>query len=145
MPKRKSRPELSRTLIELRKRLGETQESLARRLTVSLQTVALWETKRPPRGIVLLLLSGLAEHHQHADLAKIFAEAVANEPRLVRDELRVEQRRWETILSGLMEIQDEATQLNSVAPAAAVRIRQIAEGIHMLAMEARSWSWRHQR
>ena len=136
---------MSQALIELRRRLGETQESLARRLNVSLQTVALWETKRPPQGIVLALLSRLAEQHQHADLAQIFLGAVENEPRLVRDDLRVEQRRWEMILNGLKEIQDEATQLNSVAPAAAMRLRQIAEGVESLALEARAWSWRNQR
>jgi transcriptional regulator with XRE-family HTH domain len=143
MPKRKSRSELSKALIELRKRLGETQESLARRLNVSLQTVALWETKRPPQGIVLLLLFGLAEKHQHADLAKIFNEAVENEPPVVRDGLHVEQRRWETILLGLNEIQSEVAQLDSVAPLSAMRIRQIASHIGTLALEARSWSWRN--
>jgi hypothetical protein len=32
----------------------------------------------------------------------MFAEAVENEPRLTRDELREEQRRWENMLVGLL-------------------------------------------
>ena len=145
MPKRKTRPELSRALIELRQRLGETQESLARRLNVSLQTVALWETRRPPQGIVLLRLSSLAEEYQHRDLAQIFEEAVDNETRQVRDDLRLEQKRWERILSGLVEIQDAALELENGAPAVGERILIIAQNLLRVAREAREWSWRNQR
>jgi transcriptional regulator with XRE-family HTH domain len=145
MPKRKSRPELSKTLIELRKRLGETQESLARRLNVSLQTVALWETKRPPQGIVLLRLSSLAAEHQHADLAQIFEGAVDNETRQVRDDLRLEQSRWERILRGLAEIKYESELLRSVDPRLRDRIQDIADNLIRVALEAREWSWRNQR
>ena len=145
MPKRKSRPELSSTLIELRKRLGETQESLARRLNVSLQTVALWETRRPPQGIVLLRLSSLAEEYQHADLAQIFEAAVDNETRQVRDDLRLERQRWERILRGLVEIQEEAERLRSVDPRLRDRIQEIAESLVGVALAAREWSWRNQR
>jgi transcriptional regulator with XRE-family HTH domain len=145
MPKRKTRPKLSKALIELRRRLGETQESLARRLNVSLQTVALWETKRPPMGIVLLRLSSLAEKYLYMDLAQIFEEAVEDEPRQVRDDLRLEQKRWDRILFGLIDIQNEAERLSSIAPAAATRIRLIAEDLAGLALEAQEWSWRNQR
>lgn len=145
MPKRKSRPQLSSALIELRKRLCETQESLARRLNVSLQTVALWETRRPPQGIVLLRLSSLAEEYQHTDLAQIFEAAVDNETRQVRDDLRLERQRWERILRGLAEIRDEAERLRDVDPRLRDRIQEIAESLLGIALAAREWSWRNQR
>jgi transcriptional regulator with XRE-family HTH domain len=144
MAKRKSRPELSSALIELRKRLGETQESLARRLNVSLQTVALWETRRPPQGIVLLRLSSLAEEYQHTDLAQIFEAAVDNETRQVRDDLRLERQRWERILRGLAEIREEAERLRD-DPRVRDRIQEIAESLVGIALAAREWSWRNQR
>jgi DNA-binding transcriptional regulator YiaG len=165
--KRKSRPELSKALIELRRRLEHTQESLARHLNVSLHSVALWETKRPPGGLILLRLSRLAEEHQHADLAKTFADAVEGEKRMDREDLRREGERWGNIWIGLNRIASEALDLAAgevVVEAgrtysqeeiqalreqqnkqAGKRIFDLVHEVRELAEQAQAWSWRNQR
>lgn len=170
MKSKKSRPKLSQALIELRLRLGETQESLARRLHVSLQTVALWETKRAPKGIILFRLSKLAEGHQYADLAKIFADAVEQENRLTREDLRREDERWFKLWVGLNKIGWIAVELiQGKGPAKLIPppgqplprtteedrkqyeiaigkdIQRLVVEVRQLAEEAQAWSWRNQR
>ena len=122
-----------------------SRRSLAQRLNVSLQTVALWETKRPPGGIVLLRLSKLAEGHQYADLAKIFANAVEKEDRRVREQMNVELNLWDKLFTRLYHIQLQAHELTKVAPAVSDRILSLAKEAEELAEEARSRSWRNQR
>src|SRR5215831_8894120 len=104
LKKKKSRPKVSEALIELRRRLDHTQESLARSLNVSLQTVALWETKRPPTGIVLTRLEQLALRYDYADLAEVFDHALQAGPRRSREDIAVERARWEEIDLSLGEL-----------------------------------------
>jgi transcriptional regulator with XRE-family HTH domain len=152
LKKSKSRPKLSQALIELRTRLEDTQESMSRRLDVSMHSIAIWETKRAPAGVMLLRLSKLAEEHQHADLAKIFADAVENEKRLDHEDLLREARRWADLFNKLALIQKEANRLHrdeadsrAVRLGVAHRIMSLTNEMETLAHQAQAWSWRNQR
>jgi DNA-binding transcriptional regulator YiaG len=139
----RTRSHLSLALIELRQRLEETQQSLAHRLNVSLHSVALWETKNTPRGLMLLRLSKLAQDYGHADLAEIFADAVGKANRRVRELLNSEEELWDKIFTRLYRIQLEADKLADAA--ARDRIISLAKEAEQLAETAQEGSWRNQR
>jgi DNA-binding transcriptional regulator YiaG len=141
-PKR-ARPALSQALIELRRRLEDTQQSLAQRLNVSLHSVALWETKSYPTGLMLLRLSKLAQDNRHTDLAKIFADAVGQENRRVREMLNFEQDIWDKLFTALYRLQLEGDKLDDVA--ARDRIVNLAKEAEQFAEKAQEGSWRNQR
>ena len=76
-PTSRRRTPTAKALIELRRRLGETQQSMAERLGCVLQSVARWETSSRPQSItVLAALRDLAEREKHPDLAAVFGKAV---------------------------------------------------------------------
>jgi DNA-binding transcriptional regulator YiaG len=140
---KRRRPPLSYALIELRQRLEETQQSLAQRLSVSVHSIALWETKNPPGGLMLLRLSKLAEEHGHEDLAKCFAAAVGDENRRIREMVEYEEELWETLYHKLYHIELEAHKLADAA--ARDRIIGLVRETEEYAAKAREGSWRNQR
>ena len=126
---------MSKALVELRRRLGQTQESLARCLGVSLQTVALWETKRPPGGFALLRLCKLAK--EDPDLLKIFADAVERGNRRTVQRMREDEACWNGLYTLLESIRQD--------PAAGERIQQLARAAQESVNEVQDRSWRNQR
>jgi transcriptional regulator with XRE-family HTH domain len=69
------RTPISQALIELRTRLGDSQQAFSNRLGVALQTVTRWETSSPPTGMALSRLGALAVDCGHPDLSAVFATA----------------------------------------------------------------------
>jgi len=69
------RTPISQALIELRTRLGDSQQAFSNRLGVALQTVTRWETSNPPTGMALSRLGALAVDCGHPDLSAVFATA----------------------------------------------------------------------
>lgn len=63
---------VSEAVRELRKRLGETQQSFATRLGLAISTVVRYELSRPPKGVALKQFYDLATASGHADLAEAF-------------------------------------------------------------------------
>jgi transcriptional regulator with XRE-family HTH domain len=142
---------LAEPLRELRARLQETQASLAQRLNVAIQTVALWETKRNPRGVALLGLTKLAEDNGHADLAQIFRAAIAKENRRVREDLEQEAFRWGAILTGMAVIRGLAAELQddpAIGDMHRLRAQTILATVDSMkdfALNSQAWSWRNQK
>lgn len=68
-----ARNDLQQAIVELRRRLGLTQQDLAVHLGKAVVTIARWETARPPRGESLAALVRMAEAAGHDDLAAAFA------------------------------------------------------------------------
>jgi DNA-binding XRE family transcriptional regulator len=129
---------VSTALRELRQRVGFSQGTLARELKVALQTCVLWETKRPPSGIMLVRLSELAEYYGHADLQKVFEQALKKLPPVVLADIEAERSRWKEINAYLDSIQDSST----LDP---VEISQHCDDIRQLLEQIRAWNWRNQR
>jgi len=67
------RNDVQQAIVELRRRLGMTQQDLAIHLGKAVVTVARWETARPPRGESLAALVRMAQAAGHDDLAAVFA------------------------------------------------------------------------
>jgi transcriptional regulator with XRE-family HTH domain len=63
----------------LRSALGDTQHAFANRMKTAIRTVARWETIRPPSGVSLAQLEGLAATNGLEDLAAVFRAAIADE------------------------------------------------------------------
>jgi transcriptional regulator with XRE-family HTH domain len=129
---------VSTALRELRSRTGFTQEGLARKLSVSLQTVALWETKRPPSGIMLARLATLAAEHRYKDLKQIFENALAELPPAVVAEVNRERERWKRIFRWVDDIEEAAEEDPD-------SIRSLCDMLRDDLEEAQASAWRNQR
>lgn len=60
----------------LRQKIGDTQQSFAHRLGLSISTVVRWELTRPPRNHSLVLLRKVAAEHGLDDLVSRFDQAM---------------------------------------------------------------------
>jgi transcriptional regulator with XRE-family HTH domain len=79
-PTSRKKSELSKAVVELRVLLGENQQAFSNRLGIALNTVARYETSRPPSGEMLLRLGQLAAmHHETFPQRDIFFDAYADE------------------------------------------------------------------
>jgi transcriptional regulator with XRE-family HTH domain len=146
VPKTRKRTPVQVALIELRGRLGHSQESLARQLKVSLPTVGKWETTTPPTAVALAVLYKLAADNGHEKLARVFDTALeqlkATRPRIVQD-IRQEQMRWTQIDMLLGEIQTEAERLKDQGSPDGKRIYDLANDMWQVLAEIHLWSWRN--
>jgi transcriptional regulator with XRE-family HTH domain len=133
----RSKSHVSAALRELRERRGISQEALARVLRVALQTVTLWETKRPPSGLILLRLSEMAGDYGFADLKEVFEEAIASLPPAVVAEIRKERELWE-------DVESLVDGLEHYKPGSSDYQKRIAE-IGELLSEIKARNWRNQR
>jgi transcriptional regulator with XRE-family HTH domain len=79
MKKQTVRSDVQRTLIEMRRLLGYSQQALAVAMGKALVTIARWETTAPPRGNTLLELRKFAEDHQMPEIAARFQVALFKE------------------------------------------------------------------
>ena len=129
---------VSKALRELRERVGFSQGTLAQELRVALQTIVLWETKRPPSGIMLVRLSQLAEEYHHADLQEVFEEALKALPPAVLADIERERQRWQEIEAMLGWIQDKVEGRDT-------EISQYCDDIRHLLADIQAWNWRNQR
>lgn len=116
MPRKTSsrRTPVSRALIELRSRMGETQQSLSALLGCSLQSVARWETTAPPVNMALANLHRMAAGAGHHDLAKVFMdalEALKGKQRRKLDDTMDEINRWHEITDHLRVFREEVEKL----------------------------------
>lgn len=71
---------LSKNVIELRKRLGLTQQAFSQEVGVTLATVARWESAVPPRGPSLRTLRDFAKKKGYLDLAEEFNNSLEQLP-----------------------------------------------------------------
>jgi transcriptional regulator with XRE-family HTH domain len=78
-PSEKSKNALSGALVELRRALGESQQTFATRVHMALATIARYETDRHPRGKALALFARVANEAGRPDLASVFEQALATE------------------------------------------------------------------
>jgi len=70
------RNDVQQAIVELRRRLGMTQQALAVHLGKAVVTVARWETTRPPKGESLVALIRMAQAAGHDDLAAVFTRSL---------------------------------------------------------------------
>jgi transcriptional regulator with XRE-family HTH domain len=159
----KKRDPVSIALAELRRRLGDSQQSFSNRMGVSLPTVARWETTSRPTGASLHMLESIARSNGHEDLALEFARAFETlqvaDPRKAVD-LHLQRMRWAELDTAIGEIQEAAQRLQeAVKPESKMKCADLQklvaeegkkiydQGSDMwIAREAiRVWAWRNRR
>ena len=74
--RKKGRDVRSQAVIDLRGKMGITQQTLAvEYMHSAITTVARWESSHPPRGEALIRLAELAKKHRHMEICRIFLAA----------------------------------------------------------------------
>jgi transcriptional regulator with XRE-family HTH domain len=140
------RTPVQKALIELRRLLGETQQSMSDRLGVSLQSVARWETTEPPVNITLATLHQIAVENNYVELAQAFRDALETlkeKQRRKVDDIMDEINRWHHIREHLTALADEAQILTTRKHPAGPRIEEHLNALHELLGAAQKWSWRN--
>jgi hypothetical protein len=94
---------------------------------------------------MLLRLMEMANAYGHADLGKIFEDAVSGLPAHVREDLLAEKERWRLIYQRLDEVSDIARKLVGEEHPMAERLWSLHLEIGKTAGECQRWSWRNQR
>jgi hypothetical protein len=131
-------------LIELRRRLGETQQSMAVRLNVALQSISRWETVTEPQGVTLWRLWELAREHGYDDLRAVFQAALDKFKQTDRhkaEDVLNDVERWRKIQAGLIELMEIGMSLGDTPPGP--RIAELAGRVGALTDQARMWSWKN--
>jgi DNA-binding XRE family transcriptional regulator len=139
MPKKNTRLKspVSAALREMRHRAGLSQGDVSQELRIALQTCVLWETKRPPSGIMLVRLSQMADYYKYSDLKQVFEDALAKLPPAVAADIKEERERWRMVEAMLGWIQDKAPDDTDIA--------RYCHDIWELLEEIQAWNWRNQR
>jgi transcriptional regulator with XRE-family HTH domain len=146
MSRVKKRTPLQRALIELRQKLGHSQESLARALNVSLPTIGKWESMTEPKGISLALLEKTARENQLPKVAAVFQDALDKlKTTAPRDAQAIhdERMRWTALDEIIGRIQQEAEALKEKKNPAGQRIYDDCNAAWLLLEEIHSFSWRN--
>ena len=144
--RRKQRTPVQRALIELRKRMGHSQESLARTLNVSLPTVGRWETTLEPKGINLARLEKIATEKQLPEVAAVFQAALDKlKDTAPRDAQAIhdEKMRWAALDDIVSRIQEEATALKEKKNPAGQRIYDACNEAWLVLEQIHAFSWRN--
>jgi transcriptional regulator with XRE-family HTH domain len=71
--------EVSAAIRALRTSLGESQQAFAWRMKTAIRTIARYETRRPPKGLMLASFLHLAVAAGQPDLAGVFRKALYEE------------------------------------------------------------------
>src|SRR5215471_8057275 len=96
-PASRQKSAVAQALIELRHRLGETQQSMAVRLGTTVTSVARWESASKPGGVMLMNFWLLAREQGYKDLTKVLHRALEELERAERrkaDEWLQQHERW---------------------------------------------------
>ena len=144
-PTSRRRTALSKALIELRGRLGVTQQIMATRMGCALQTIARWETTMVPPSAALSLLHGLATEEKHSDLALVFAKALERAKRaqpVLAQKAQEEQMRWSQVGYLVAEIQTIAQRLKDQGNADGKQIYDLANDMWLVLEQIHLTSWR---
>jgi transcriptional regulator with XRE-family HTH domain len=149
--RRVARSKIGEALISLRGLMGESQESMARLLGVSLRTVATWETSSKPRGIMLVRLARLAGFHGSAELHGIFLDGLSSEQRRLRESVFKEMERADEISKAVRELHVFISHCHADEDVPARRRKEaetVLKSIEILKQkiaESQEWAWRNSR
>jgi transcriptional regulator with XRE-family HTH domain len=149
---RPKRAPLQKALVQLRKRMGHTQESFSRVLGVSLPTLGNWEASgRLPLDIMLARLEKIARDNNHIDLADTFhagLEELKMDRAAKAADIFDEIARWHEIKGHLTAVSQiaaavrEATSLKE-AKTAVEPINDLLVEFEKTLSQVQAWSWRN--
>lgn len=141
---------MQKALIELRRRLGHTQESFSRELGVSLPTLGKWESHgRLPLDIMLARLRDIAIKEGHEDLAAVFTgglEQLREDRAQKAADIFDEIARWHAIKDHLKALGEEAERLRTEKLKDSDLPQRIVDRLYefeKVLAAAQRWSWRN--
>jgi transcriptional regulator with XRE-family HTH domain len=94
--------DLTQAVRELRTLTGETQQSFAQRLGLSLRAINNYEKDRAPNSPALFRLAKLARQVGRLDLAQVFSSALSAELQEVVEPMTKEERIWSSVVLALV-------------------------------------------
>jgi len=97
---------LNRAVQELRRVAGESQQSFAQRLGLSMRAIANYEKDRVPNGPALFRLAKLARQIGRADLSQIFSSALSEEFHEALEPMTPEEKVWSDAVLALLRNRD---------------------------------------
>ena len=145
-PTSREKSAVARALIELRRRLGETQQSMAVRLGTTVTSVARWESMpdRQPNAVMLMNFWLLSREHGHRDLMKVLQQALhALEKAEQRkaEQWREQHERWMKLLRTAEALLELANQFAAENHPSAPKLLGLAMENAALAKAGWSGSW----
>jgi transcriptional regulator with XRE-family HTH domain len=93
---------LNEAVRQLRVVTGETQQSFAQRLGVSIRAVTNYEKDRAPNDAALFRLAKLSRQVGRVDLAQVFSAALSDELQEVVEPMTKEERVWSAVVLALL-------------------------------------------
>jgi transcriptional regulator with XRE-family HTH domain len=128
----------------LRTVTGETQQSFAQRLGVSMRAVTNYEKNRAPNDVALFRLAKLARQVGRTDLAQIFSAALSNELQEVVEPMTKEEKVWSAVILALLRHRDQ-TDWPGIAHSLVKQLQKVVrrqdsadvEGLEAVLLEAR--------
>jgi transcriptional regulator with XRE-family HTH domain len=97
---------LNRAVQELRRAAGESQQSFAQRLGLSMRAIANYEKDRVPNGPALFRLAKLARQIGRTDLSQIFSSALSQEFHEALEPMTPEEKVWSDAVLALLRNRD---------------------------------------
>ena len=97
---------LNQAVRKLRLTTGDTQQSFAQRLGLSMRAIANYEKDRVPNGPALYRLAKLARQVGRPDLAQIFSSALSEEFHDAVEPMTTEEKAWSDAVIALLRNKD---------------------------------------
>jgi transcriptional regulator with XRE-family HTH domain len=97
---------LKQAVRKLRLTTGESQQSFAQRLGLSMRAIANYEKDRVPNGPALYRLAKLARQVGQPDLAQIFSSALSEEFHEAVEPMTTEEKAWSDAVLALLRNRD---------------------------------------
>lgn len=94
--------DLTQAVRQLRAVTGETQQSFAQRLGLSIRAITNYEKDRAPNSPALFRLAKLARQLGRYDLAQVFSSALSAELQEVVEPMTKEERIWSAVVLALV-------------------------------------------
>ena len=143
-PASRQKSAVAQALIELRHRLGETQQSMAVRLGTTVTSVASWESASKPGGVMLMNFWLLAREQGYKDLTKVLQRALQELERAERrkaDDWLRQHERWMKLKNSSAALEEIANQLLTEGHPCGSKLAHVSAEIASLAKAGWSRSW----
>ena len=143
-PASRRKTPIQKALIEMRRRLKHSQQSMSEFLGIAMQTIARWETSGEPGAPALVMLWNLAKTYKFDDLSAVFEAEIRgmkeDDPRR-SDRIQLDLERWTKIMGLLGEIAAIGHQLTAEGHPEGTRLSIFAREVTELSEQACRWAW----
>src|SRR5665213_20412 len=120
---------LNQAVRKLRLTTGDTQQSFAQRLGLSMRAIANYEKDRVPNGPALYRLAKLARQVDQPHLAQIFSSALSEEFHEAVEPMTTEEKAWsDAVIALLRNRNKDLTDWSQVGRSIVSALERLVEG-----------------